>query len=266
MDQPNNPESQMDNSLAFIFTNSRGIAFFTDLNFMRMLGNPAAQINSGVSLSHILLMDLRTEGQLIESVKQKAKPEHLPLPFRTAFGNVIETNGTVVPALDENRNFLGLDLVLTNPPKAGQIPGQTTPILTHADVIRAYVEMEMNLRDADRPRTYIQSYLVTQFNVVQIMLARIGGPGSRLIFERIANNTASSMGLPISMENGHLNFSKKDINIQGYRSLLQTAMNYAVDVVGKNIVKKEMLLVDKFVGHGTLELISQMDLRIFLAE
>ena len=95
MDQPNNPESQMDNSLAFIFTNSRGIAFFTDLNFMRMLGNPAAQINSGVSLSHILLMDLCTEGQLVETVKQKSRVEQIPLPFRTASGDVIESKAKI---------------------------------------------------------------------------------------------------------------------------------------------------------------------------
>jgi hypothetical protein len=37
-------------------------------------------------------------------------------------------------------------------------------------------------------------------------------------------------------------------------------------VIGKNIVKREMLLVDKFVGPGTLELISQMDLRIFSSD
>jgi len=74
------------------------------------------------------------------------------------------------------------------------------------------------------------------------------------------------MGLPIIMKNGNLNFLKKDFDVQVYRSLLQTGTDYAVIVVGKNTVKREMLLVDKFVGHGTLELISQMDLRIFSAE
>jgi hypothetical protein len=266
MDQPNSPENQLEAPLAFLFTNPQGTVFFSNYGFIRMVGNLSAQIISGVSLNHILLLDLRTEAHLIETVKQNSRVDQISIPFRSASGAVIHSNGTAVAAQDENRNFMGMDLVLAKRSPSSQTVEVTPSILTHADVIKAYVEMEMSSRDADQPRTYIQSYLVSQLNVVQIMLARIGGAGARVAFEKIANHTASSMGLPIKMENGHLNFSKKDINIQGYRSLLQTTINYAVDVVGKNFVKKEMLLVDKFVGRGTLELISQMDLRIFSAE
>lgn len=266
MDQTNNIADQFDHPPAFIFTNSQGIVFFSDLNFIRVLGIRPDQIISGTSLSHILLMDPRTEGQLIESVKQKSRVEELPILFRNASGNIIQSNGTAVAVLDENTNFMGMDLVLMNRPDSSQTAEKRTSILNHDDVLKTYVEKEMNTRAANLPRTFIQSYLVAQFNVVQIILTRIGGPGSRLVFEKIANQTASSMGLPINMENGHLYFSAKDINIQGYRNLLQTTMNYAVNVVGKNIVKREMLLVDKYIGHGTLELISQMDLRIFSVE
>ena len=174
--------------------------------------------------------------------------------------------GKILSAIDENGNFLGMDLVLKKPGKPEGMADAAMNFTTHSDVIEAYVEMEMNSRNPVQPRTFTQSYLVVQFNILQIMLARIVGPASRQAFESIVNSTASSMGLPISMEKGNLIFSKKDIDIQGYRSLLQTASNYAVIVVGKSIVKREMLLVDKFVGRGTLELISQMNLRLFSAE
>jgi hypothetical protein len=266
MDQTSNTAGLLYNPPAFIFTNSQGIVFFSDLNFIRTLGIQPDQIISGRTLSNILIMDPRTEGQLIESVRQKARIEEFPVLFRSASGNDIQSTGTAVAALDENRNFLGMDLVLMNHQGSSQSVETTPPILTHNDVLKAYVEKEMNPRTAEPPRTFIQSYLVAQFNAVQILLARIGGPGPRLAFEKVANQTASSMGLPINMESGHLYFFGKDINILGYRNILQATMNYAVNVVGKNTVKKEMLQVDKYVGQGTLELISQMDLRIFFAE
>ena len=266
MDQSADRADQLDYPPFFIFTNSQGLAFFSDLNFIRVRGIQTEQIISGRSLSRILIIDVHTAGQLRELVKQKSRIGGIPIPFITASGSVIQADTTAVAALDENGNFMGMDLVLANRPGPSRTADKTPPLFTHADVIKAYVEMEMSSRDAALPRTFIQSYLVAQFNVVQILLARIGGLGSRLTFERITNSTASSMRLPVRMENGHLNFSDKDVDIQGYRSLLQKTMDYAVDVVGRSFVRSEMLLVDSFVGHGTLELISQMDLRIFSAE
>ena len=266
MDQPNNSENRMDNPLAFIFTNSQGNLIFSDQKFIQDLGDKSANIQSGEPLHALLLMDSNTEKQLIEAVKKKSIVENMAVSYSTAAGNTVKSNSTIIAAVDENGNFLGMDLVLKNESHPNNLSDTETKIMTHFDVIKAYVEMEMNSRNPVKPRTFTQSYLVAQFNMLQIMLARIGGSASRQTFEKLANSTAGSMGLPIYMENGHLNFSKKDIDIQGYRSLLQTTSNYAVIVVGRNIVKQEMLLVDIFVGHGTLELISQMDLRIFSAE
>lgn len=266
MDQSTNTENQSDYSLALIFTNSSGNVIFSDQKFIRVLGDMSERVLSGVPLRNILPMDPRTESQLIEAVKQKSIIEDMAVSYRTAAGITVQSGSTILSVIDENRNFLGMDLVLNYVSLPDNKSSNAPKILTHSDVIKAYVEMEMNSRNPSQPRTYTQSYLVAQFNVLQIMLARIAGPATRLTFEKIANSTASSIGLPIYMEKGCLNFTKKDINIQGYRSLLQTTVNYAVNAVGKNIVKREMLQVDKFVGHGTLELISQMDLRIFSAE
>ena len=82
----------------------------------------------------------------------------------------------------------------------------------------------------------------------------------------VINRVANSLALQIAMMNGHLEFERKDVNMQGYREFINTVVGYATDVLGKQVVKKEMLIVDRFVGAGTLELITQMDLRIFTAD
>jgi hypothetical protein len=266
MDRPNNSENQLDDFPTFIFTNTGGNVIFSDQKFINILGDKSANILSGEPLHTFLRMDSRTEKQIIEELKQKSIVKNMAVSYSTATGDTVQSRSTILAAIDENGNFLGMDLVLHPMATSNNLTDNAIKIMTRSDATKAYVEMELNSRNPLKPRTFIQSYLAAQFNVLQIILARIGGPAARLTFENIANRTAASMGLPINMVKGQLNFSRMDINQQGYRSLLQSTTGYAVNVIGKNIVKREMLNVDKFLGSGTLELISQMDLRIFSAD
>jgi hypothetical protein len=255
--------SPQEQALNFIFTNANYHAIFADRLFMHSLGETASEVFAGVPLNKILLLDVPTENRLMENVRKNLAVENYPISYHSAAGDVIQTAGTAIVANDEMGTFLGVDLVLKPSQRAG---ASTGTIASHTDVIRAYVDMETISRDPTQPRTFTQSYIVAQFNALQVMLARLNGPASRAAFEKITDNAARSMGLPISMENGCLIFSKMDIDINGYRNLMQTAVNYAVNAVGKGIVKREMLLVDKCVRPGTLELIAQMDLRIFSSD
>lgn len=266
MDQPNHSENQVDNSPAFVFTNSQGNVIFADQKFIRDLGNRSLNDLSGEHLHNILIMDSETKNQFIEAVKQESIVNNMMVSYSTVAGFTVKADCILLADRYETGDFLGMDVILYHMPPPDHLSENATKIMTHSDVIKAFVEMEMNSRNPLQPRTNIQSYIVAQFNALQIVLARIGGPAIRLVFKKLAKSTSRSMGLPIVMDNGNLNFSKKDIDINSYRSFMQTLSNYAVIVVGRNIVKREMLLVDKFVGRGTLELISPADLRIFSAE
>lgn len=266
MDQNPASQTQPDPVLSFVFSNSSGDVIFSDHLFARSMGDMAAGILSGVPLNAIFMMDAAAARQLLEAIRKKLIVEDLLVTRHFRAGDVIRYDSTLVAALDEGGDFMGVDLVLKSGSQSNTVPDEAIRITSHSDVIKAYVEMEMNPRNALEPRTFTQSYLVAQFNALQVMLARIGGTASRAAFEKVANNTAHSMALPIHMENGYLKFTNRNIDIQGYRSLLRAAVDYAVNVIGKGIVKREMLLIDKFIGHGTLELISQMDLRIFSDE
>lgn len=248
-----------DSRLTLVFTNSGGNVIFSDQKFLRAMGEKASAILSGIPLRNVLIFDSPTESKLFEGMRQRTTIEHISMEYLANDGSIIKSDSTAIAAMDERGNFMGMDIILNDP----SLPMNISAFRSHSDVIRGFVEKEMNSRDPNHPRTFTQSYLVAQFNTLQVLLARIGGPAARSVLENIANEAAKNMGMPIHMENGYLSFGRKDINIQVYKGLLQAVTGYAVDVLGKQTVKREMLLVDKFVSQGTLELLSQMDLRIF---
>ena len=259
-------EIQSGHTPTLIFTNPSGNVIFSDYRFIQVMGEFGSKILYGLPLRNILIMDSDSISRLAEVSQQKPLFENISISHRTLSGDTVESNATLIAVTGENGNFLGTDVVLYPLSQPNPAAADITKIMTHSDVIRTYVEMELNSPNSPHPRTFTQSYLVVQFNMLQIMLARLGGPDMRLTFEKIVNSTARYMGLPILMERGYLGFSRKDVDINGYRSLLQTASDYAVTVIGRNTVKREMLLADKYVGEKTLELITKMGLRIFSSD
>ena len=249
---------------AFIFTNAGGNVIFTDNTYLKITGDSSSRVIPGDSLQNILPLDSGFVTRMIEAIKQKNRLEQLDLPIRSIYGSMEESTCTGIAALDENGNFIGIDLILNNSRAAGQKSNPGSPFQTHSDVLRCYVEKVLNEGNLLKSRTFIQSYIVAQFDTIQILLSRIVGPAARQAFELITNHTAKSNAIPLFMKNGRLEFNQRNIDIQGYRNLLKTSVTYAVHVLGRQIVKREMLSVDKYIGSGTLDLITQMDLRVFL--
>jgi len=250
--------------LAFIFTNASGNVIFADRGYLQLIGDLSDRSVSGEQLGNILNVDSESAEKLVANTWRSRRLDQLGIPIHTMDGTILNSMGTSIATRDESGSIIGIDLVLNLSP----IPTEANaaPIQTHADVVKAFVENTMVEGGRQYSRTFLQSYLVAQVEVIQILLSRISGVAARNAFEMVVNNVAKSKALPISMQCGHLEFYRKDINIQDYRGFINSIIGYAVDVLGRQVVKREVLMVDKFIGSGTLELISQMDLRIFLTE
>jgi hypothetical protein len=241
---------------SFIFTNARGNVVFTDDSFLAVSGQPAEIRVSGNSLQDLLTVDMGFAARMLETIKHDGAMEGFHLPIREIDGIVEEANCSGVAVVDENGNFIGADLVL----------GSVLQFQNHSDVIKSYVDRILNEGNRLESRTFIQSYIAAQFDALQILLARIVGPAARHAFEVIVNNTAVSNAIALSMHNGRIEFTQRNIDIQRYRSLLKTSVTYAVNVMGRKKAKREVLLVDRCIGSGTLDLITQMDLQIFMTD
>jgi len=248
--------------LVLLFTNAEGNAVFADQNYLRLSGESAETL-SGKPLHRILPLDPHATEQLVEMVRHSGHIDGMPIPVRTASGALWLSNCAAVAAHDEYDDFIGVDLVL----RQASFPteGMGSKLLTHVDVLRTYAGILVNEGSLHESRTFIQSYLAAQIGTLQIMLARIGGPAARLTLEHIANQAAERHALPLSLYNGYLIFFRKEIGLQDYRIFLDTAIRYAVDVLGERNVKREMLALDRSIAPGTLELIAPISPRTFLA-
>lgn len=264
MNQPDVLTTENIDTLAFIFTNASGNVIFADRGYLQLIGDPSHRSISGEMLNNILPISAESANQLMNMTRRSLHLDQVAIPIHTVDGTTLKSNCTAIAALDEKGNFIGADLVLQFPPV--EEAGIAAKFQTHNDVVKAFVENVMSEGNQQYARTFFQSYLVAQVEVIQILLSRISGLAARNAFEMVVNESSKSKALPISMRSGHLEFERNDINIQGYRSFINALVGYAVDVLGRQAVKREVLMVDKFVGSGTLELITQMDLRIFLAD
>jgi hypothetical protein len=264
MNQTGSISGEITQKLAFIFTNASGNVIFADQGYLQLIGDSSNRSVSGEKLNNLLGVDSESAEKLVVMTRKLQRFDQLGIPIHAMDGTILNSIGTSITTKNESGNVIGIDLVLKIPPlQAGVEPDN---IQTHVDVVKAFVENTMIVGSRNYSRTFLQSYLVAQVDVIQILLSRINGVAARNAFEIVVNHVAKANALPISMKNGHLEFQRKDINIQDYRNFINHIIGYAVDVLGRQVVKKEVLMVDKFIGSGTLGLISQMDLRIFLTD
>jgi hypothetical protein len=107
----------------------------------------------------------------------------------------------------------------------------------------------------------MQAYVIAQVDMLQVLLARMGGPEMRGTFERILNESARKNQIWAGMQHGYLEFTQKSMEFGVYRTLLLAAVGYAVSAIGQHMVAQEMQAVDRSVDPGMLELLTQMNLR-----
>jgi hypothetical protein len=249
-------------SPAMVFTSRAGQVVFLNRKIVRLFGNAISIQSAGVPLQKILPVLPKSVDQLINSIQKNGYGFNAQFPVSMPIleGKTWKSTCKASATFDAKGEMIGIDLVLetANPTTSIEInpAGQT-----HAQVVMLYAKDVLDESRAQQSGTYIQSYLIAQLEVMQIMLARVGGPASRTSLEHTIARTANQYVIPCNILNGHITFTEKNIDIQKYSVLVQSAIRYAIDVVGKQIVKQEMMTVDKFFEPGLLQLVSQLDLK-----
>ena len=246
-------------SPAMVFTSRVGQLVFVNRKFARLVGDTRSGTMG--SLQDVLPIPSNSFNQLIETVQNSSNGQtaHFPVSMPTPQGQIWKSNCSAVAAFDIQGAIIGIDLVLADavpPAVEGTIPG----VQTHSDTVMNYVQDVFNESKVRQSATFTQSYLIAHLEVLQILLARMAGPATRPAFEQIINITAHDYLIPCVIQLGHLTFTEKNIDIQKYIVLLKTAASYAINVLGRQTVKQEMLRVDQFIEPGLLQLVSQWDL------
>ncbi len=248
------------NPLAILFTNAGGRVIFANRNYLRLTKQPAARVVSGERLEALLPIEAQSASVMMSAIDHTGFLGRLAISIRTTTGSLFPAALSGIAAHDEKGSFIGVDFLLDEPivatPHRLNIP---TP--RHTDVLGTYVREVFTEAGHLQTKTFMQAYVVAQVDILQVLLARMGGPEMRQALERILNTLALQDSMPAHMQDGYLGFTQKSMHFGIYNKLLRAAVAYATSAVGQRMVKQETQTVDRYVDPGLLELLTQMDVR-----
>ena len=247
--------------LAILFTNSGGRVIFANRNFLDMAEEtPSKTVSGEQRLEAILPIEPRTMSKIISVLSGSGFIDRMPVSMLTTTGKPLSVLFSGVAAFGAKGDYIGADIFLLRQFTPAPPDSPTVPALRHTAILKMYVA-EVFAGTRSQGHTYMQGYVVAQIEVLQVLLARMGGPEARNTLERTVNEVLARHAVPARMKNGYLEFDQKSIDISIYRVVLQAAIRYARDAIGQRVVGQEMLKVDSQLDAGLLQLLTQMDLR-----
>ena len=248
------------NPLAILFTNAGGRVVFANRNFLHLTEEAPSRAMTGERLEAILPIEARSMAKIFAVITGSGSIDRLPMSVLTASGNTLPVLFSGVAAYGSQGDYIGADIFLYRQFTPAAPDSPTVPSLKHTAVLKVYVT---EIFDGTRTHgyTFMQGYVVAQIEVLQVLLARMGGPEARNTLERMVNEVMLKHAIAAQMQNGYLEFHQKSMDISVYRLVLKTAIRYASDAIGQRIVGQELIRVDNQLDSGLLRLLTEMDLR-----
>jgi hypothetical protein len=113
-------------------------------------------------------------------------------------------------------------------------------------------------------RENLAVYIAAQIDALRVLLIRTGGQkvGDRL--EEILNETAQNNGWGVRMNSSQLEIAEGGVRSDVYRGLISKAITYAISVIGKKLVARQMNAVDEQLGERGHELSLELGLNEIL--
>ena len=256
----NNQAEAGRNPLAILFTNTGGRVVFANRNFLNLAEETPAKATAGERLETILPIESRSMAKIFAIITGSGSVDRLPVSVLTSTGKSVPVLFSGVAAYGGKGDYIGADIFLYQQFTPALPDSPTVPSLRHTAVLKMYVT---EIFDGTRTHgyTFMQGYVVAQIEVLQVLLARMGGSEARNTLERTVNEVLVKHAVAARMQNGYLEFHQKSMDISIYRLILKTAIRYATDAIGQRIVGQEMMRVDNQLDSGLLRLLTEMDLR-----
>jgi serine/threonine-protein kinase len=233
---------------ALLMTNMLGQVIFVDSPCLKLLKRHHSEARTiiGKPLAEVLAIPAKQVEQMIQEVGKKGRLDHLRLDIHDSQGKSLPVNATVVATKDDKNTFVGADITLR----------------PASDTINIAVDFDtVDERLDTREETFLQTYFTAQIEALRDLLIQLGGKRLALNLESIINETAQRNVWPVGMENGKVKVELKNTDADIYRALLAKAVAYAITIVGKRMVAKEIQAVDKRLDARVMELVSQLRLR-----
>jgi serine/threonine-protein kinase len=238
---------------ALLMTNMLGQVIFVDSPFLKLVKRHHSDARNiiGKPLYGVLGIPQSQVDNLIKEVSKSGRVEGMRMEIRDTQGKTITVMCSAVATKDDKNTFVGADVTLR-------------PI---SDVIITSGDFQTMDKHLDtREETFLQTYFTAQMEALRDLVIQLGGKRLGTNLEKIINETAQRNVWPVSMENGKVSVQMRNTEADAYRALLAKAVTYAVSLVGKRMVSKEMEAVDKKIDARVLELVKQLHMRDVFAD
>jgi len=246
-------------SLSLLFTDSQGNVVFADRNFARLVHHLHDRFTLRGPLHKVLGIGKDSADEMLANVKTNGLVTGHTVEAHTRSGALKPMWGASVATYDEKSDFIGADLIISN-----EVGGPHANVLftNHIDVLTVHIQQTMAESRTVHRQTYIQAYMGAQLNVLQVLLARLAGPLIRDVMEAQLARQCENASWPMSVKDGELTFTRPNAPFQVYGDFQRMAIDYATGVVGRKVVSRELAILDSQLDPGTLDLVTQLGLRM----
>ncbi len=245
---------------ALVFTNNVGQVIFVDQAFLTLLSYTETGIVAGEPLFKALRQEAKTVERLLDRLIKdgRVEGEVLAIPGKDSQPHHFVFDG--IANYDQNKLYQGADITLR---EATRTPtGSLTPVVTSAVPTRQ-VSPEMASGETG---IFIALYFTSQIKAIYVLLSRLMGVWTQANLDKIITETAAKAGHPIQVKNGLFASDLSAIDPATFRAILSKVLSYAVNIIGKRIVEREVAATDAKLHEGVLVLASQVGLRNLLGD
>ncbi|GAB4513693.1 MAG: hypothetical protein OHK0046_14720 [Anaerolineae bacterium] len=230
-----------------MMTNAQGNVIFVDHPALKMLKVHQADARKmmGKPFGDVLGLNKRDASSMIKTVGKTGTLPEQQVDIQDGNGKRFPVMISGVATRDERGNFVGVDLTLVPLPNNDAQPP--------SNVFRT-IDKVLDTKD----ESFLQTYFTAQMQAIYGLVLQLGGGRVGNHFETIVNETAERNEWPVQMRNGIIQVEMRSTDADIYRALLVKAVVYAVKLVGKRLVVKEMQAVDGQMDARVLALVKTL--------
>lgn len=230
---------------ALMMTNMLGQVIFVDnhcLHILKRKQNEARNI-IGKPMNKVLGITESTVQSLISDIQKQGQLNDFELEISDARGRKRSVIVDATATMDDKGDFVGADIQM----KA--LPTSSDSSLMDAPNKNAVDTQEV---------VYLRSYFTAQMDALYTLLLNWAGKRVAKHLEDIVNELAERNVWSVGMNDGHISVEIKQTDTDVYQALMARAIDFTAQMLGANMVRKELHHVNKELDPTIRQAISEL--------
>jgi hypothetical protein len=242
--------------LGVAYTDTRGKVVFVNRHFLQLLKIGESGSPVGQQLWEALGVEEQAARHLLD-VRSAADRRELIVEYVQPGGLPVYILCTSEAAFDDADNCIGANISLEYLTEVQTPDAEFVCKVAESRLVAQPPEEEAEQTDA----RLLEEFFVAVMTSLQVLLARLAGPGIRESLESLIDETAVANGWPVRIQENQIMITSDSVSANAYEALLKEALSYAADVVGRRLLAYEIQRVYGQLSPQVLEVAGESGLR-----